>query len=280
MRRMSAQPEIPLRPMTLGELLDAAMALLRRRAVPLLPVAAVLAGLEQLALRPLRAWGHMTPSWYGPTEDDLSAWWITVSAGFGSELVIITVLGAIAGTAAGPALLGTSVPHRRLFRRLLPRLAAAIALALLLGVLGAVGAALLLVGWVAVFGFFAMTGAALTIERGRNPLGRSAVLAGRGLARGFWILVIGYLTWSAVRIALGAGWLELVSQVTGFEPDGQSWLVPLARTLANAVAYSAMACLSAVLLLETRIRTEGLDILIGRIRSRGGDPAATLVRTS
>ena len=272
---MSAQPEIPLRPMTLGELLDAAMALLRRRALPLLSVAAVLAGLEQLALAPLRSWGHMTPSWYGPTEDDLFAWWITVAAGFGFELVILTLLGAMAGAAAGPAMLGTELRHRRLFRRF----GIAIPLALLLGLVGAMGALLFLVPWMVFFGFFAMTGAALTNDRARNPLGRSAVLAGRGLARGFWVLTVAYLTWSAVRIALGAGWIELVSQATGYEPDGQTWLVPLARTLANAVAYAALACLSAVLLLEVRVRTEGLDILISRTRSRGGDPGASLVHT-
>jgi hypothetical protein len=275
MRRMSAQPEIPLRPMTLGELLDAAMALLRRRALPLLSVAAVLAGLEQLALAPLRAWGDMTPAWYGPAEDQLIVWWITVAAGFGFELVILTLLGAMAGAAVGPAVLGTELRHRRLFQRF----GIAVPIALLLGLFGAMGALLLFVPWAVFFGFFAMTGAALTNDRARNPFGRSAVLAGRGLARGFWILTVAYLTWSAVRVALGAGWIELVAQVTGYEPDGRTWLVPLARTLANAVAYAALACLSAVLLLEVRVRTEGLDILISRTRSRGGDPAATLVHT-
>jgi len=272
---MSAQPEIPLRPMTLGELLDAAMALLRRRALPLLTAAVLLAGAEQAALAPLRAWGNMTPTWYGPTEAGLFSWWITVSAGFGFELAVVTLLGAMAGAAAGPALLGTPLPHRRLIQRPV----AAVLLATLLGVAGTFAALLLFVPWVVVFGFFAMTGAALTTERARNPLGRSAVLAGRGVARGFWILLIAYLTWSAVRVALGAGWIELVAQATGYQPDGQAWLVPLARTLANAVAYAALGCLTAVLLLEARVRTEGLDILISRTRSRGGDPAAALVRT-
>ncbi|MEV6487534.1 hypothetical protein AB0M20_02675 [Actinoplanes sp. NPDC051633] len=274
---MSAQPEIPLRPMTLGELLDAAMALLRRRALPLLVAALLLAGLEQLALAPLRSWGHMTPSWYGPTEADLFPWWITVAIGFGFELVVLTLLGALAGAAAGPALLGVSVRHRDLLARSRP--VAAVGLALLLGLFGAVAALLLFVPWLVFFGFFAMTGAALSNDRTRRPLRRSAALAGRGVARGLWILVVAYLTWCAVRVALGAGWVELVSRATGYEPDGQTWLVPLARTLANAVAYAALACLTAVLVLEVRVRTEGLDILINRTRSRGGDPAAALVHT-
>ena len=43
------------------------------------------------------------------------------------------------------------------------------------------------------------------------------------------------------------------------------------------MAYASLACLGAVLLLDVRVRTEGLDIAIVRTRSRGGDDAAPLV---
>ena len=36
-------------------------------------------------------------------------------------------------------------------------------------------------------------------------------LAGRSGLRGFWILVTAYLTWYAVRFALGAGWTALAA---------------------------------------------------------------------
>lgn len=274
---MFGQPEVPLRPMTLGELLDAAVALLRRRALPLLAAGVVLAGLEQLALRPLRSWAHLTPAWYGPTEEYLVPWWITVAAGFGFELFILTLLGAYAAAAAGPALLGQEVRDRVLWRRTRP--VATLLLAVWLGAVGAVVALPLIIPWVIFYGFFAMTAAALVNDRVRNPLGRSMRLAGRGTARGFWILVVAYLSWAAVRGAMGVGWTELVRLVTGSEPDWQTWVVPAARALANAVAYAALACVAAVLLLETRVRTEGLDILISRTRSLGQDPAATLAHT-
>ena len=96
--------------------------------------------------------------------------------------------------------------------------------------------------------------------------------------RGFWILLAAYLIWFAMRFALGAGWTQLAALVTGAEPEpAPGGSAPLSWGLANTVAYAALACVSAVLLLEVRVRTEGLDIAISRTRSRGGDDAAPLV---
>ncbi|GLY97723.1 hypothetical protein [Actinoplanes sp. NBRC 103695] len=272
---MSGQPELPLRPMTLGELLDAAMALLRRRALPLFAAGILLAAAEQVALAPMRSWAHLTPPWYGPTEAYLIPWWITVAAGFGTELFVLTLLGAYAAAAAGPALLGQEVRHRALWRRSRPLAAAG--LALWLGAVGTVGALLVVIPWAVFYGFFAMTPAALVIDRAKNPLGRAMRLAGRQTARGFWILITAYLTWAAVRGALGIGWTEMVRLITGAEPEFQTWVVPAARALGNGVAYAALACVSAVLVIDVRVRTEGLDILISRTRSLGGDVDKTLV---
>jgi hypothetical protein len=270
-----AQPDLPLRPMTLGELLDAAMALLRRRALPLLGAAAVLAVAEQMVLAPLRTGAYLSPPFYGPAEEHVTAWWTVVSLGFGIEMLILTLLGSLAGAAAGPALLGRAVRHRELWRRTRP--AATVAAAVALGATGAVAAFTGFAGWLAVLGLFAMTGPALAVDRSRNPLGRSAGLAVRSGMRGVWILLAGYLTWFAVRFALGAGWTQLASFVTGADPVFAWWLAPAAWALANTVAYAALACLAAVLLLDVRVRTEGLDIAISRTRSRGGDDAAPLV---
>jgi len=270
-----APADLPLRPMTLGELLDAAMALLRRRAVILLVASAVLAAAEQLALAPLRAAAFAGPPYYGPAEDHLRAWWVLVATGFGTETAIVTLLGSLASAAAVPALLGRDVPDRQLWRRVRP--VGTILFSVLLGLLGAAGAFLGFVPWLIVFGLFGLTAPALHIDRAAVPIGRSAVLAVRSGFRGFWILLTAYLTWFAVRFALGAGWTGLASFVTGAEPQRVWWLGPLAWGLANTVAYAALACVSAVLLLDIRVRTEALDIAIRRTRSRGGDEAAALV---
>jgi hypothetical protein len=270
-----AQPDLPLRPMTLGELLDAATVLLRRRALPLLGASALLALAEQLVLAPLRAAAYLSPPYYGPAEGHFAAWWTVVALGFGLEILSITLLGALAGAAAGPALLGRAVRHRDLWRRTRP--VATVVTAVTLGAIGAVAAFLGLVPWIIVFGLFAMSAPALVIDRSRHPLGRSAGLAVRAGLRGFWIVTTAYVTWFAVRFALGAGWTELASFVTGADPQYAGWLAPAGWALADTVAYAALACLGAVLLLDVRVRTEGLDIAISRARSRGGDDAAPLV---
>src|SRR5918997_1617161 len=130
--------------MTLGELLDAAMALLRRRALP-----------KQRPPAPRGRPASLPPPYYGPAEEHVTAWWTVVSIGLGLELLIVTLLGAPAGAAAGPALLGRAVPHRQLWRRTRP--VATVAAAVTLGAIGAVGAFLGFVPWIIAFGLFGMT---------------------------------------------------------------------------------------------------------------------------
>lgn len=57
---------VPLRPLTLGELLDAAVGLLRENALALLPVAFILAALEQGVLYPLRNLADVSAPMYLP----------------------------------------------------------------------------------------------------------------------------------------------------------------------------------------------------------------------
>ena len=261
---MSVQPDLPLRPMTLGELLDAATALLRRRALPMLGAAAVLAGAEQVALGPLRAAAHMTAPYYGPTTDGVTGWWAVTAVGFGLEAGIITLLAALAGAEAGPALLGQP-PAKGLFRRGRPW--AALGAAVLITLACAVAAYLAFLPWLFVYGLLALAGPVLTIDRAGNSftaIGRSAALASRSGLRGCRILLAGYLTWFAIRFALGAGWTEVVNTVFGRRPQWLSWLSPIAWALADTIAYPALACVAAVLVLDIRMRTEGLDIAIRR----------------
>lgn len=261
MRGMPVQPEIPLRPMTLGELLDAAMSVVRLRALPLLATAAGLATLEQLALAPLRAGAHLSPPWYGPADDHLSQWWEVAAAGLGLEAAIVTVIGSVAGAA---------VLVRRPGRPAVTALAA-----MLLAVICAGAAYLGFVGWIFAWGFFGLTGPVLAIDRARNPftaLGRSAALASREGLRGLRILLAGYLTWFVVRLAFGAGWLALAEMLLDARPAWAAAVAPVAWGLADTVAYAALGAIAAVLVVDVRVRTEGLDIAI----RRGGDVAAQL----
>lgn len=271
---MSAQPDLPLRPMTLGELLDAAMTLLRARARPMLLTAGVLAVLEQALLMPMRAAAIATPPVYGPAKQHFGAWWVLVATGFAAEGFIICVLGAIAAAAAGPALLGRPLRDREVWKRVrpVPTLLAAVGFGAVCGIAAFVGFA----GWVFVYGVFGLVSAVIVIDRS-GSFGRAARLAMRGGMRGAWTRLAAYVTWFAVRMALGAGWVAVLAWLTGDRPEWLAWTAPAAWAAANTVAYAALACVDGVLLLETRIRTEGLDIAISRARSRGQDEAAALV---
>ncbi|WP_067497562.1 hypothetical protein [Actinoplanes sp. TFC3] len=273
---MSAQPDLPLRPMTLGELLDAAMTLLRARALPLLVTAGVLAGLEQLVLLPFRELAFATAPFYGPARGSFGAWWTLIAVGFATEAFIICVLGSLAAAAAGPALVGRTVSNRQLWSRMRPLVTFASATGF--GVICGVAAFGGFVGWVFVYGLFGLVSGVVVIDRaGGGAFLRSARLASRGGLRGVWIRFAAYLSWFAVRVVLGAGWVQILDAFSDGRPGSSAVLTPIAFGLANTVAYAALASVDAVLTLEIRIRTEGLDIAISRARSRGEDEAAPLV---
>jgi hypothetical protein len=272
---------IPLRAMTAGEILDAAVALLRERALPLLSLSLVLATTEQILLSRLREGAELAPPLYYWQLSTAKLDWVPVVAtGLATEAFIIAVLGALAGAAAGPALLGHRLRNRDLFKRARPL--PALMIAALLSAL-TFGAALAgFIGVVFVYGLAGMATAVLAVDRTANPftaIGRAVGRATRGGMRGVFLRLLGYLVWLVIRLALGSGWIfaaDMFTSVAGWD-WWLAWAVPIAWTLANTVAYAALGCLDAVLLLEIRIRTEGLDISVNRARSLGRDTAAALV---
>jgi hypothetical protein len=269
-----------MRPLTLGELLDAAVALLRGQARALIGIGFVLAAVEQAVLYPLRAVSAQPP-FFVPYDDQLAIYWAAVALGFGTELFIITLLGGIAARAAGPAMLGAQLTTRQVLAPRGSRFGAVLLIAVLFGVLGAIAAAACVLPWFLVFPVVGLAVPALVIDRvgpGR-AIWRSAVLSCRGVLRAAAVRFTGYLAWWAVRIALGIGTLALLDVfVSGGIGEGTQWLVAGAVWAGvNAVAYPAIACLDAVLHLETRMRTEGLDIALNRAYANGRSPAATLV---
>ncbi|GAA2900734.1 hypothetical protein Acy02nite_85230 [Actinoplanes cyaneus] len=274
---------LPLRATTAGESLDGAVALLRQRALPLLAVAAVLAAGEQVLVTRMRAAAPgLEPPFYLPDHFNFGVWWQILATGLAIEVGIITLLGAFTGAAAGPALLGRPASHGTVLRR--TRVVWALLLALLLAAVAWPAAYFGLVGVVLLYALTGLVTPVLTLDRPGNPvvaLGRSVRLSARGGLRVGRVRIVGYLTWLGIRGALGLGWIA-VGDLLAYNFLGASWLdraVPIAWGVANTVAYAALACLDAVLLVEARIRTEGLDIALNRSRARGEDESETLVAT-
>jgi hypothetical protein len=262
---------MPLRPLTLGELMDAAVSLLRGQARVLLVAAVLCAATEQAALYPLRLLAGLHPPFYAPYTDRLGLAWLVFGVGLGTEAAIIAVLGGFGGAAAGPGLLGQGLSGRVLRATVLRRLPGLLVVAAVAGVVAAMAALAGLLPWIFLYGLIGLAAPALVVER-VNPLravGRSFALASRAGLRGVWVRLAGYLGWLALRLALGFGGIATLDLVL---PSARGW-VPVASvavwTAVNAVAYATLACLDAVLYLEVRMRTEGLDLAVGRDLHRG-----------
>ncbi|WP_052311673.1 MULTISPECIES: hypothetical protein [unclassified Actinoplanes] len=290
MRGEAGAAVLPLRVATAGESLDNAVALLRRRALPLLVMAAVLAAGEQVLLHRLRTGLYLRPPFYWPDmgydpyygyrgqPGAFGVWWQVVATGLATEVLIITLLGAYAGAAAGPALVGRSVTNRGVLRRTPPW--SALLIAVVLAAAAWPLAYLGLVGLIVLYGLFGLAVPMLAFD-GVNPVRavvRSGQLSVRTGARVARVRILGYLTWLGIRAALGFGWIAVAGMLAVNVADAGwlDWVVPIAWGIANTVAYAALACLDAVLLVDARIRTEGLDIALHRARARGEDDAAVV----
>jgi hypothetical protein len=268
---------IPLRPLTLAELLDAALELLRRNALGLLTVSAALAVAEQALLYPLRLVAGAIPPYWDPLDDSLGKWWLVFGVGLGTEAAIIGLLGGLAARAAVPALVDRPAPRWLLGRG--SRLGALLGLAamLMLGALltGVAG----FVPWFFWYMFTGLAAPALLIDRlgPLGALGRSFVLVARGRWRPGGIRLLGYVAWLSIRLALGFGGVAVVRLFVHL--PGRTWAIVIAMVawaIVNTVAYAALGCLDAVLHLENRMRVEGLDLALDRAL-RHGVPAERIL---
>jgi hypothetical protein len=262
---------MPLRPLTFGELLDAAVNLLRRHGRIFLAAALVLAILEQLVLYPLRHLAGLSAPFYFAYSDRLGLFWLTFCTGLGTEAAILAILGTLTGTAAGPALLGRELGGRALLRQAAGRLVAGLLIAAVAFVLVGVGSLALMIPWLFLYGLVGLATPALMIDKlGAFPaLGRSFVLASRIGLRAGWLRIGGYLSWALIRLAMGISTGLLLYQ---FVPGAQSWPAAgftVAWVIVNTIAYAMLACFDAVLYLDTRMRTEGLDIAVARTLRQG-----------
>ena len=300
---------LPLRPLTTGELLDAAVVLVRAQAGRLFGLGAAVAVAEQLVLYPLRRYCDVDSSFL-PADDKLGPFGYLVVLSFFTEMLAIAVLGGTAAARAPRVLLGSSAPAAaavlaRTARRgvtpgqgrAVPMVIAALLAAAIgcwcawsflvlpvpLQVLGIVLAVILTVlFWAVGYGLLGLVAPAVVID-GYGPfraLGRSLQLSSRGFFRVGWIRILGYGGWLVVRLALAEAVVGVVTLVYASPSStvdnillGAVWLV------VNALAYPILGGLDVALHLESRMRTEGLDIAltVSLRRNTAAGPSAALV---
>ncbi|MDI1460516.1 hypothetical protein QEZ54_06005 [Catellatospora sp. KI3] len=255
---------MPLRPLTLGELLDAAMQLVHRNGRTLLTVAAVLAALEQLALYPIRLAADYQPASGLPGL--FSGYWPVFALGMGLEAMIITGLGLVTGRAVVADVAG--VPARALGGFRPGTVAKTVLLALVAGLPALLGAFLGPV-WLAGYPLFGLAAVVLYVERQGllRSLGRASAVAFRGGMRVLGVRVLGYLAWALLRFGFYLGVLAGQDFLSLGDAD-YGWVLIPSFVLANTVAYACLAGLDAALLIESRTRVEGLDIWLNRAALR------------
>jgi hypothetical protein len=264
------------------------------------------AAAEQLLLFPLRRYCDVDSSFL-PADDKLGPFGLLVVFSFFTEMLAIAALGGVAATGAPRVLLGSSAPAaaaalaRTARRGLVPGrgrtgpmlvgaiLAAAVGctcawtfvvLPVPLQVAGIVLAMLFTaLCWAVAYGLLGLVAPAIVID-GYGPiraLGRSLALSSRGFFRVGWIRILGYLVWLTIRLALSQA---VIAAITYFylPPSstmdnvlmGATWLI------VNALAYPMLGSLDVALHLESRMRTEGLDIAL-RASLRRNTARASLV---
>jgi hypothetical protein len=262
--------------MTTGELLDAAVALLRARPWRLLLVGFLVALAEQAVLFPLRRAADVDIA-YLPADDRLGQFGLLLVTGAATEAGCIALLGGLACVAAPAALVGPAAPAGIRARPVVVTV-----LALVVGLLCGLASATL-IAWPFVYGLLGLVVPAAVIDR-RGParaLLRSLRLASRTGLRVVWIRLLGYYAWFVIRLALGFGGLAVIGIVVDSPSTTvDNVLTGLAWLAVNALAYPMLACLDACLHLEARMRTEGLDIALRRALSRGvsTEPALAVPR--
>jgi hypothetical protein len=284
---------LPLRPLTTGELLDAAVVLLRARPGRLIVVGMLLAVAEQALLFPLRRLADQDISLF-PATGRLSEFGLLLLAGFGTEALIIAIMGGVAAADGGRALLGAAAPPRpaprpvsvgviALVAMLVSAAATTVPFLVVLEPLqdgGFVAAGLLVaILWPLPYGLIGLAAPAAVIEqRGPGPaLLRSVRLASRDTLRAVWIQLLGWLSWMLIRLALILATIAIVELIfTSPSATVDNIVLAGAAVLVNAVAYPVLGCLDVMLLLEGRMRTEGLDIVLRRTLARGVATDATL----
>lgn len=250
----------------MGELLDAAVQLLRGRAgLWLLVAAAGLAIVEQFVLWLLRGYFGLDPE--EGFFDNFGVQMLVVMIGVGFEATIINALGPMAGRRAAFAVGITPPSKRTAWERTL--ITAPVA-----GLTTFVGAFLGPV-WLLAYSLFGVSGASIGLEN-RGPLaalGRGARLAFRGGMRVSWVRLLGYLSWLLLRLAFMLGLSSLLGLLV-LNVDVAYWTRIAGFALINTATYAYLAALDACALVESRFRSEAWDIRL----NRDGLPALKAVR--
>ncbi|HIW60965.1 MAG TPA: hypothetical protein H9881_00770 [Candidatus Stackebrandtia excrementipullorum] len=272
---MTASPVLPLRPFTVGEVLDTAAALLRSRWRALVTMALGLAVIEQVFMTWLRmaTVDRVLPRYFGQIVGDWGMAWLWIVVGLTFEIFMVTLLSGPATRTAVAAVTGEPPQNLSWWTLTSRQWGYVVSFSVLLAVAGALAAAACVMPWFVVYALFGLVVPSL-IADGLSPwksFARSPQLFGRSGVRTGAIRFLSWSSWQLIRLAVTCAAFLLLQYVDFSTVLFDYFLILLGLVYAavNTAAYAMMACVDAVIHVEARVRTEGLDVAVGRMKSRG-----------
>ncbi|MDQ7809238.1 proline-rich domain-containing protein [Amycolatopsis sp. A133] len=281
---------IALRPLNVGDILDGAITAIRRHALLVLGIGAVVAVIsaaltfvmQKYALADLE--GFATTVELGPaaTEEELRN---VVFGTFGDLILVLisstlvstfllTVTTGLMAAVMGRAALGREVTFGIAWREVQPRLLPLLGVAFGYALLSTIGILLCIIPGVLAWAFWALAAPALVLERGtfRQAFSRSVKLVGGGFWRVLGVLLLAWVIQSFFQniiqlpFTIGTG---VFGQM--FNPGkvtvpgtGELLLQSAGQIIAGTIAIPFVALVTVIVYLDQRMRREGMDIELAR----------------
>jgi hypothetical protein len=273
---------IPLRPLSVGEILDGTFATIRRNPRTALGLSAIFVTVQELLTVAAEALtGHLPAPAISVSQGSTAELGATATGVIGWLLaaVVGAVLTGMIVVVVSEDVLGRRTSIREVVRAVRPRLGALVLAAVLAGALPYLGLVLLVVPGVFLWGAWALTTPALIVE-GLGPV-RALRRSWRLAVPAFWSvwgiralsMLIGLLMQAILVLpfaVVAAGLASLLEPDTGAVPPLTLVLSVLGSIVAGTVVTPFLAGVQALLYVDRRMRAEGLDIVWQRQLALGG----------
>lgn len=272
---------IPLRPMLLGEILEGAVATLRRHAGVVFGSSAVVALLSAVIYFGADLWvfDATEPAPVidtdAPPEEQLDQAMAQLQDSmpqFGAlaliTLVTQTFLAGLLTIVVGRAVLGQTIGVRQAWEELRPRLLSLLGVTVVVTAAVMIGSFLFLIPGIWLYGLLSLATPALVLERGRlsEALRRSVALVQGSWWRVFGVLVAGllitYVLSYLIQLPFGMA-IDPQAFERGYTPE-ELLIRELGSAVARTVTVPFLSVVTALLYIDQRMRREGLGDELAR----------------
>ncbi|SFQ17228.1 Uncharacterised protein family (UPF0259) [Amycolatopsis arida] len=273
---------IPLRPLSLGEILDGSISTIRRHPGVILGFSVAVLAVTQL-LNALVLTVFMDDFNAAATQDPATLTqdqaWDAIGGMFSAAgiTVVVSVLAStfLSGfliTVVGKAVLGRPVRFGEVWAEFRPMLLPLLGLTIVYTVIVTVGLLLCLLPGVWLYVLFSLATPALVLERGRifQAMGRSRLLVQGSWWRIFGILLLALVISTVIAMIISLPFEFAGSGANMLSPSGPVyttagiWLSALGGLVAGAITQPFVAGVTALVYVDQRMRKEGMDIELAR----------------